>query len=142
MTWDENSRHVEDRDLRAYVVGNLGPAEAESLERHMLGCSECKERLEAAARSLARNNRVEPRLETSGAGILRSFSPLLPERWPVEVVDVSKNGMGLLVPVHLMIGSLVQVRFGGRVGLGEVRYSGKTSEHQFRTGIRLYDLRP
>ena len=91
---------------------------------------------------MAHDKRTEPRLKTSGTGILRSFSPLLAERWPIEVIDVSRNGIGLLVPVHLSTGVLVQVRFGGSVALGEVRYSEQIREHQFRTGLRLFDIKP
>lgn len=140
---DQNSaNHVLDADLLRYAVGKLAPAEAEVVERHILSCSECTARLETVARSAARDRRSEPRSPVSGTGILRSFSPLLPERWRVELIDVSNNGIGLLVPIRLQVGVLVQLRFGGRVALGEVRYSKQIADGRVRTGIRLYDVKP
>lgn len=72
--------------------------------------------------------------------LLRSFSPLQPERWPVEIVDVSKNGLGLIVPIHLSPGSLVQIKIGSRFVLGEVRYCKAINDREFRIGVRLHDI--
>jgi hypothetical protein len=145
------TQHAHDDDLQFYILGHLSPAEVDVLERHVLDCPECRQRLAAAARFVAQiidlergsvhsDQRAGPRFRTSDAGVLRCFSPLLPDRWPIQIIDVSRDGLGLLVPVSLLPGSLVQVHIGDVFALGEVKYSKRISEHQFRTGIRLQDL--
>jgi hypothetical protein len=42
------------------------------------------------------------------AVFLRSLAPALPDRWPLQIVDVSKNALGVLVPTRLSLGVLVQ----------------------------------
>ena len=143
--------HVHDDDLQLYVLGRLTAAELEGFESHVVRCPECQERLSATARMLVQivdlqsergspENRSEPRIRASDAGFLRSFSPLLPDRWPVQIIDVSKNGLGLLVPNRLAPGALVQVQIGTTFVLGEVKYCKKLSEHEFRTGVRVQDV--
>ena len=148
---DVVSSHHADDDLQLYVLGRLSAAEVGVLEQHVFACAACKDKLGTIAELVAKifsvhrddrgaNKRSEPRFRISDASFLRSFSPLLIERWPVQIVDVSKNGLGLLVPLHLAPGALVQVQSGATFALGEVRYSRQISEHQFHTGIRLQDV--
>jgi hypothetical protein len=145
------SHHSDDDELQRYVLGRLSAAEIGVLEGHVFDCAECKNRLGATAQLVAKilslqrvdpraNKRAEPRFRISDAVFLRCFSPLLPDRWAVQIIDVSKNGLGLLVPTHLSPGSLVQVKSGATFALGEVRYSRQISEHQFQTGIRIQDV--
>jgi hypothetical protein len=146
-----STHHTDDDHLQLYVLGRLNATEIDVLELHVFDCAECKGRLRATAQIVAKilnlerdegstNRRAEPRFHISDAVFLRSFSPLLPNRWPVQIVDVSKNGLGLLIPTHLSPGSLVQVQSGATFALGEVRFSRQISEHQFHTGIRLQDV--
>ena len=146
-----STHHADDDHLQLYVLGRLSTAEVDVLQRHVFDCAECKDRLGQTAQFVAKilnlqgddggvNKRTEPRFHISDAVFLRSFSPLLADRWPVQIVDVSKNGLGLLVPMHLSPGSLVQVQSGSTFALGEVRYSRQINEHQFHTGIRLQDV--
>jgi hypothetical protein len=146
-----SSPHVHDDDLQLYIHGRLDAVQVDVFERHVFSCPECKSRLETAARFVAQlvglqgdhrssDKRSEQRFRTSDTGFLRSFAPLLTERWPVQIVDVSKSGLGLLVSVHLAPGVLVQVQIGKTFVLGEVIYSKKAGEHRFRIGIRLQDI--
>jgi anti-sigma factor RsiW len=145
------AHHAHDDDLQLYILGRLSATKVDTLERHVSNCSECNDRLAATARFVAHiidlkrdsgasDQRVGPRFRSSDAGSLRCFSPLLPDRWPIQVIDVSRNGLGLIVPTNLPPGALVQVHIGRVFALGEVRYSKQISEHQFRTGIRLQDF--
>jgi hypothetical protein len=145
------THHVHDDDLQLYILGCLSADKVSDLERHVSYRPECKGRLSTTAQfvvkmlRLQRNERSsdkrsEPRFRASDAGFLRSFSPLFPNRWPVQIIDVSKNGLGLLVPTCLSSGALVQAQIGETFALGEVRYSQQISEHQFRTGIRLQNV--
>jgi hypothetical protein len=148
---DPEAAHVHDDELRLYILGRLGASEVETLEQHVFHCPECKNRLNATARFVANlvhlqrdyrssDRRSEPRFHSSDTGFLRSFAPLSEHRWPVQVVDVSRNGLGLLVPVRLSRGVLVQIQIGMTFALGEVMYSTEIGEQQFRTGIRLQDV--
>lgn len=101
--------HPNEIDLHRYVLGHLSPTEVEVLEEHVFQCPACKDRLAtiimlvtqidrvAAARRGA-DRRKEPRFRASDTGFLRSFAPLMPDRWPVQIVDVSKSGLGLVIP--------------------------------------------
>ena len=146
-----STRHVHDDNLQLYILGRLSAAQVDDFEHHVLQCSECKTRLAATARFVAQiislkrgdgrsDKRADPRFRTSDNGFLRCLAPLMLDRWPVQVIDVSRNGLGLLVPTRLAQGALVQVHIGDVFALGEVRYSHQITEHQFRIGIRLGDL--
>jgi hypothetical protein len=144
------THHVHDGDLQLYVLGRLSAAEVDVLEGHLFDCVECMHRLSNTAAFVAKifnlqrddgtNKRAEPRFRTSDPVFLRSLAPARPDRWPVVIVDVSKNGLGLIVPIRLSPGDMVQVQSGGTFALGEVRYSRQITEGQFQTGIRLQDV--
>jgi anti-sigma factor RsiW len=146
-----STHHVHDDQLPRYILGRLSEAEVDVLEHHVFQCPDCKGRLDTTARIVAQlvrihrdsrgpNNRSEARFRISDPAFLRSLSPLLAHRWPVQVLDFSKNGVGLLVPTHLSPDGLVQVQIGKTFALGEVRYSRQIGEHQFHTGVRLQDV--
>jgi len=129
----------------------LSAAQVDVLERHLPGCPECKDKLAATGRFVAQiialtrdpshsDKRADPRFHTADAGFLRCLAPLLPERWPIQIVDVSRNGLGLVAPIRLSLGALVQVNIRDTFALGDVRYSKQLTEHQFRTGVRIQDL--
>ncbi len=155
------THHVENEELQFYILGRLSADEVDVLERHVFQCPQCKDKLDMTAQIVAQllktqrddrgpERRREPRLLTSDIAEaldlapqvvrLRCFAPLLPERWPVEIIDVSKNGLGLLVPVQLPPGALVQVQVGKTFVLGEVTHSKKISDQEFRAGIGLQDV--
>jgi hypothetical protein len=147
---DVPTPHVNDDELQLYILGRLNPTDLPDLEQHVSSCPECKGRLSTAARFLVKifdlqrddsGRRREPRFRATDAGFLRSFSPLLPDRWPIQIIDVSRSGLGLIVPTRLSEGSLVQVQIGEAFALGEVRFSEHIGEGQFRTGIRVQDVR-
>jgi anti-sigma factor RsiW len=144
-------RHAHDDDLHRYVLGRLSAEEVDLLERHLLDCVECKDRLGATAQLVAKilslsrddpatNRRTEPRFRVSDPVFLRCLAPALPDRWPVRIVDISKNGLGLLVPTQLSPGSVVQVQSGTTFALGEIRHSRQISKHEFHIGISLQDI--
>ena len=143
-----SSDHPHEDDLHLFVLGRMPAKDVEILERHVFQCPACEDRLASITRMVAQLNKVpttrggfdkrkEPRFRTSDTGFLRSFAPLIPARWPVQIVDVSKNGLGLEVPTSLALGSLVQVQIGKTFALGEVRHSTKIDEQRFHAGIRL-----
>jgi Putative zinc-finger len=144
-------RHPQDDDLQLFVLGRLSAAEVAALERHVFDCVECIERLGTTARvvdkilnllldNAAADKQAEPRFHISDAVFLRSLSPAMPDRWPVQIVDVSKNGLGLLVPTLLSPGCVVQVQSGATLALCEVRHCREIGEHLFYADIKLQDV--
>ena len=147
----DSSHHIHEEALELYMHQRLGVSESEALEQHLLDCNECKQRLDKTVHFTAKtlvlqrveaepNQRAEPRFSSNDCGFLRSLSPLLPDRWPVRIVDVSRKGLGLVIPVRLAPGTMVQVRVGKTVALGDVVYSTRLSEHEFRVGLCLEDV--
>jgi Putative zinc-finger len=148
---DDPLPHAHDDELHLYIFGRLSAAEVDVLERHLSECAECTERLGATAQLVAKilnlsrdeagtDRRTEPRFYLSDVVFLRSLSPALPDRWPVQIIDVSKSGLGLLVPLRLSPGVVVQIQSGTTFALGEVRHSRQISENKFHTGVRLQDV--
>ena len=122
--------HAMDDDLKFDILGHLSAAEVDAFEHHISHCQECTGRLAATARFVAQiidskhdssrsEQRGGPRSRASDACFLRCFSPLLPNLWPIQIRDVSKNGLGLLVPTSLPPGALVQVHIDDVFVLGE-----------------------
>ena len=151
MNSEVPGHHAHDDDLQLYVPGRLSAAEVAVLEGHVFDCVECMDRLGTAARvvhkilnllldNAAADKRTEPRFHISDAVFLRSLSPAMPDRWQVQIIDVSKNGLGLLVPTRLSSGGVVQVQSGTTFALGEVRHCREISEHLFHAGIKLQDV--
>jgi hypothetical protein len=99
--------HAHDDDLQLYVLGRLNAAKVDVLERHVVDCAECKERLGTTAQVVAKisnlhrndegtDRRNEPRFHIADAVFLCCLAPALSDRWRVQIIDVSKNGLGLL----------------------------------------------
>ena len=151
MNNDSNStQHAHDDELQLYILGRLSTVDVDVLERHLLQCPECQKRLDASARFVAAivdlkkthgrsERRSGPRFRASDTGLLRCLSPFIPNRWTIQIIDVSQNGLGGFVATNLLPGALVQVHIGETFAFGEVRYSKQIAEHQFRVGIRLQD---
>jgi anti-sigma factor RsiW len=142
--------HASEEELQLYVLGHLAETEFEIVERHVFHCPSCKLRVASIAKVIAElneapapgeglDNRREPRFGASEMGFLRSFVPLLADRWQVRIVNTSKNGLGLIAPVPLATESWVQVQVGGSFALGQVRHCTQVGERQFHAGIRLID---
>jgi len=140
--------HPHEDDLRQYVLGRLAAADVEILERHVFQCPTCEDRLASITRMVAQlsqaptppegvDKRKEPRFRASDTGILRSFAPLLPDRWPVQILDIATNGLGLAAPISLAKGTLVQLQVGESFVLGDVRHSTQIDEQRFHVGVRV-----
>jgi hypothetical protein len=145
--------HIADADLQLYIRGQLKSLRVSALEDHALGCARCQVRITETARLVgqssalsdrqrayaAEENRLGHRFRVSGIGSLHVLTPLERDRVVVRMLDVSVNGIGLLLPRPLEAGALVQVHFGKVFSLGEVRYC-RTSEGEFHAGILVQDV--
>ncbi len=67
------------------------------------------------------------------------LNPLLPGRWEVRVVDVSRLGLKLLVPAPLEVGAVVQIRLKPVIVTAEVRHCTPVGE-SFHAGVHIQDL--
>jgi hypothetical protein len=142
--------HVHDEEIQLYIRGQLEIAHTSTIEFHLTNCVRCQDQLKLTAKFFAQlaefstlqmaygglEARTEPRFRAECTGTLQALKPMSPEHLSVRIINVSKNGLGLLVPRCLYPGTLVQVRIGGAFALGEVRYSRQVGE-QFQTGIHL-----
>jgi hypothetical protein len=138
------------RIIRPWAIGSeayLG------LESHLLECQACREKLsqciasQLVLRHLGRPKseekyeRSEPRFRTGADAILQEISPWSVERGKVEIVDISKNGIGILSPKSVFPETIVQVRIRGTVELAEVRHCSGCGEigYRYRIALRLHD---
>lgn len=82
--------------------------------------------------------RSEVRIAEDCPARVKVFHPLtsLEPSTHGRVVNRSSKGLGLRVPWSVFPGSLVQIRFLGRIVLGEVRYC-MAADDEFRIGMRL-----
>lgn len=142
-----------DEHLESYVHGQLEAKLILALESHLLECQACREKLsqciasQLVLRHLGRPKseekyeRSEPRFRTGADAILQEISPWSVERGKVEIVDISKNGIGILSPKSVFPGTIVQVRIRGTVELAEVRHCSGCGEigYRYRIALRLHD---
>jgi len=69
--------------------------------------------------------------------MLQELSPLSLDRQKVKIVDISKNGLGILAPKSVLPGTIVQVRINTAVELGEVRHCSTRDDNGYRIGLRF-----
>jgi hypothetical protein len=143
--------HSHDDDLELYVRGRLDPEHISAVESHLSECQTCRERLSQCiglrlslhltgkTKSEEKYERCEPRFSTGDDAIFQELHPLSLDRQRVKIVDVSKNGLGILTPKSILAGTIVQVRIGGTVELGEVRHCSAWGDKGYRIGLRLDD---
>ena len=81
--------------------------------------------------------RNEPRVPVNFTGRLKLLDPVTSVGPPhdVKVIEISRNGLRVRAPRYLIPKSLIQIRFGGKGMLGEVRYCVKT-ESEYYAGIK------
>jgi hypothetical protein len=144
--------HAHDDDLELYVRGRLEAGHVSNLESHLLECRVCRERLSDCIGLLPlklnptgkktspqeKGRRSEVRFSSGDRAIFQELNPLSVERQEVKIVDVSKNGLGILAPRSVLPGTIVQVRIRDDVEIGEVRYCSASGDQGYRIGLRLH----
>ena len=149
MLETQTAVHLHEDDLELYLRGQLESERLWSTEQHLLMCEICRLQLSIClGQRLAlqivvgpttdtSQKRSEPRFDTKGDGTLQELHPLSLERHKVKIVNVSKNGLGLVSPRALLPGTIVQLRIKDIVELANVRYC-SASDEGFRIGLRLH----
>ena len=144
----EDKFHAHNEDLEMYVRGGLEPGHTSTVESHLSECQVCRGMLSkyiwlppalylAKKESQERHQRSEPRFIAGEHGILQELSPLCFVRQKIEIIDISRNGLGLLAPKSVWPGTIVQIRIKSSVELGEVRHCSMRGHEGYRIGLRL-----
>jgi len=141
--------HIHEDDLELYLRGRLESERTSSVEQHLIECDSCREclavclghqivlhRLQGKPESAQR--RSEPRFSAEGEAILREIHPLSLDRQKVTIVNISKNGLGILSSRAVLPGTVVQLRINNHVELANVRYCCALGNDGFRLGLRLH----
>jgi hypothetical protein len=138
--------------LESYFRGRLEATPMSALESHLFGCQACREKLShciashlilhnPGSKSEGKYERSEPRFRTGADAVLQELSPWSAECRKVEIVDISKNGFGILSPKSVFPGTIVQVRLRSTVELAEVRHCSGCGEigYRYRIALRLHE---
>jgi hypothetical protein len=148
--------HVRDEDLELYLLGRLPSDRLFDVESHLMICNSCTSRLSTAAgftfrllklvdRHIANyggnEKRREHRIPTDHPGKMQSFSPFSLEKIPIQIRDISRNGLKVQTPQFAERGTIVQIVFKNAIILGEVRYC-VAAGTEFDTGIQIQDVIP
>lgn len=127
-------------DLKQYVSGQLATAQAAVIQTHLEECEECQLRLAEIALDTqwqGVERRTEPRVPVDFPARLKLLDPVTSVGPPhdVQVVEISRNGLKIRTPRFLIPKTLVQIRFNGKVVLGEVRYCIRTNS-DYHAGLK------
>lgn len=85
------------------------------------------------------DRRTDPRLPSEQPATVRLLNPHASARLSATVMDISRGGLKLRLDRSLMPGTLVQIRLGEKVLLGEIRHCTPVGE-EFQAGVRLQDV--
>jgi hypothetical protein len=147
--------HIQENDLQRYTSGRLEPGRISLAESHLAGCESCRQLLaEFLGHRLALHpapvlhpvklpepsvaqKRIEPRFTTQGDATVQELHPISFDRQVVKIVNVSKNGLGIVGSKAILPGTIVQLRMNGTVELGNVRYCSALDGGGFRIGLSL-----
>jgi len=144
-----NPVHASYDDLVRYIQGRLATERLSVIDPHLLNCDICRDNLSktikshlmlhfvAKAKADLKRERSEPRFSAGSEAIVQSLSPLSLDRQKVKIVDISKNGLGILAEKSESPGTIMQVRINTAVELGEVRYCSAGNDNEYRIGLRF-----
>jgi hypothetical protein len=145
-----NSEHVYEQDFEVCQTEFVRTGQDPAPEIHLSELKRCVESLSKSddgprkrtalstkqASHAVGEKRSEPRFLTRTPALLQILNPFSDQCWHIYVLDVSKNGLGLYMPVAPMPGSAVKVRMKDCVAFGNTRYSVRTAEG-YLVGVQL-----
>jgi len=144
--------HASYDDLVLYIQGRLRPERLSAIDPPLLDCDKCRERLYLSirlqlmlhfvgnAKADQKRERSEPRFSAGSEAVVQELSPLSLDRQKVKIVDISKNGLGIVASKAALPGTIMQVRINTAVELGEVRYCSAGDGNGYRIGLRFVAL--
>jgi hypothetical protein len=135
--------HSSTHDLEQYIDGHLSAEDSSVVRTHLEECEQCQLRLADIALEAqwkGPERRSEPRVPVRFPGRLKLLDPMTSVGPPhdVEVIEISRSGLKVRTPRHLIPKTLVQIRFNGKTTLAEVRYCIKV-ERGYYAGMRLVE---
>jgi hypothetical protein len=140
--------HTSYDDLVRYIQGRLEPKRLAAIDPHLVHCDICRERLSLGigsqmmlhlvekAKADRKRERSEPRFSSGSEAIVQNLSPLSLDRQKVQIIDISKKGLGILAAKDALPGTIMQVRINTAVELAEVRHC-SACEGGYRIGLRF-----
>src|ERR1700684_3363700 len=105
--------HVSEEYLELYFLGRLPSDQLSAVEFHLTDCSSCTNQLSDATGIFLKllklknrhlgdyegiEKRRQHRVPFDSSGKMQAFSPFSPEKFRVQMVDVSRNGLKLRTP--------------------------------------------
>jgi hypothetical protein len=145
-----NTVHCHEEDLGMYVGGRTGAEHTSTVESHLVVCQTCRERLyqnigcqiifRPTGETKVKENyeRSQPRFSVGDDAVFQEINPLSVDRHKIKIVDVSRDGLGILSPKSVFAGTIVQVRIKSTIELGEVRHCSTLGGRGYRIGLRLH----
>ena len=147
-----NAEHTYEPDFERYLTGFIPNGKDSVLEAHLDECKPCIIKLSKLDEVLyevaglnakqaihnGKDKRREHRFVTTDSAVVQILNPFSGEYWHANLLDVSKNGLRLHVPIEVMPGSLVKVRIKDDVAFGDARYCVSAAEGFF-VGVQLHD---
>lgn len=85
------------------------------------------------------SRREHVRYDTDELGILTCMDPCNREKYPIHILNVSRNGLGFAVCCQLAVGTVTQVRLPHLLVLGEVRHC-RSSPGGYLAGMQIQDV--
>jgi len=145
-----DAAHMHDDVLELYARGRLECAQLTTVDSHLLGCERCRERLGQRVALIghyhpghtkedSKQRRSEKRFVTGDDAVIQALNPLSMKRHVVRILDISKHGVGIRIVEPLLPGTIVQIRTGSAVEIGEVRNCMSLSKGGYRAGMYVAD---
>jgi hypothetical protein len=142
--------HVHDDDLDLYMRGQLELQHTSTVSAHLIHCETCQGRLSQSLGSQlklkptgqtnakGKYERSELRFSSGDSALLQELTPLSSVRHLVTIVDISRNGIGIISSKPTPLGTIVHLRINESVELGEVRNCKAEGVGWYRIGLRLH----
>ena len=141
--------HIDAYNLDLYVREKLDAEQSSNIQSHVQICSTCRDLLVGGFLTrLSEMNREQPqntvhekraarRVQSGERGSMQTLCPLSLERRAVQIVNVSKDGFGVLVDSLLATETIVQIQIGSTISVGTVRSCRPAGDHQFHAGVHV-----
>jgi len=144
--------HISDEELKRYALKRLRPELAFAGDSHLAASTPYSgdmpelvdfmlrlQTLRKEPSGADREQRCEHRIVTDEPAQMRLLSPFSPDILTIRILNVSRGGLKVSVPIGLSPTALVQVRSKQAIILGEVRYCVSNGEG-WHAGIKIYDV--
>jgi len=145
------STHLQDDDLRCYLLGRLPGDRVAAIDAHLKTCKDCGGRLVEAVRFVSQlaqpdtpaafasqERRGAARFLTHDTIGVQPLNPFSSESVQASLENVSRGGMRLRTATMLAAGTLIKLHLRSAIMFGEVRYC-ETNGDNFFVGVQFSD---